>query len=275
MTARVSRLVAAEFIKLVSQPFLYVALGLVLLFVGLGSWLGPLVGQPETAWRPYHSILLFSHGFTWGMRTAGFVLVIFSSMMFAGEFDRGTIKNLLTRPITRTDLFVAKGVTVLLLGVGLYLFALYISLAYAFARGDLGPVWLADQYVIQRPYEMIALIAKKAVLMSFLPFLAAGFLGLLVSNLTESSGYAVAIALVLFLFGGFVTDLLPLSAQRRSFLYDAPYVFQKLRLYAEGGTEHWEESLETKLLYVKVPLATIAALLPGAYVIFRRRNITA
>ena len=122
---------------------------------------------------------------------------------------------------------------------------------------------------------MIALTAKKAVLMSFLPFLVARFLGLLVSNLTESSGFAVAIALVLFLFGGFLTDLLPLSAQRHSFLYYAPYVFQKLRLYAEGGTEHWEESLESQLLYVKVPLATIAALVPGAYLIFRRRNITA
>ncbi len=36
--------------------------------------------------------------------------------MFSGEFDRGTIKNLLTRPITRTDFFLSKGSIVVALG---------------------------------------------------------------------------------------------------------------------------------------------------------------
>ena len=177
MITRVGRLVHAEFIKLLSQPFLYLALMIILWVVGLAEGLGPIVGgKAETVWRSHHAIRLFAYGFEWGLRIAGFVLVIFSSMMFAGEFDRGTIKNMLTRPITRTDFFVAKCLTVLVLGVGLYLFVLYGSLALALARGDLGPVWLADQYLIQRPYEMIVTMARKAVVMSFLPFLAAGFL---------------------------------------------------------------------------------------------------
>lgn len=274
MIARISRLVVAEFIKVLS-PFLFVLVGLVAMATCLGGLLGPHLGGPETSWRPYHAIDIFANGFVWGLRISSFSLVILSSMMFAAEFDRGTIKNLLTRPITRTDLFVAKCVTVLILGIGLYLFTLYTGLAFAFSRGDLGDVWHADQYVIMRPYEMLAGTTKKAVVMSFLPFLAAGFLGILVSNLTESSGYAVAMGLMLFLFGWLVTDMLPIVWQRRSFFYFAPYVLEKLRLYAQGGTEHWEESLETQLLYIKVPLATMAALLPGAYVIFRRRNITA
>lgn len=275
MIARVSRLVAAEFIKLFSQAFLYIALGMIVLTTLAGAWLGPLLGQKATIWRPYHSIQLFSHGFSWGIRIAGFVLVIFSGMMVSGEFDRGTIKNLLTRPITRTDFFAAKGVTVLLLGIGLYLFTLTVALAYGLGRGDLGDVWHPEQYVIQRPYQLIALIARKAVVMSFVPFLAAGFLGLLISTLTESSGYAVAIALVLFLFGGFLTGMLPISSQRLSFLYYGPYVLEKLRVYSEGGQEYWEESLESRLLYLKVPLAYMAAFLPAAYGVFVRRNVTA
>jgi ABC-type transport system involved in multi-copper enzyme maturation permease subunit len=274
MIARVSRLVAAEFIKLWS-PFLFVLAALVALSTFLGGVLGPHLQGAQTVWRPYHAIDVFANGFVWGLRIASFSLVILSSMMFAGEFDRGTIKNLLTRPITRTDFFVAKCVTVLILGVGLYLFTLYTGLAIGFSRGDLGEVWHPDQYVIMRPYELLAQTTRKAIVMSFLPFLAAGFLGILVSNWTESSGYAVATGLMLFLFGWFFTDTLPIAWQRRSFFYYAPYVLEKLRLYAEGGTEHWEEGLESQLLYLKVPLVTMAAFLPGAYVIFRRRNITA
>ena len=275
MIPRVARLVRAEFLKLASQPFLYLGLAIIAATIFFFEWLSPkFLSQPETLWRPYHAIQLFAYGFDWGLKIAEFVLVIFSAMMFAGEFDRGTIKNLLTRPITRVDLFVAKCLTVLALGVGLYLFALYVSLADAFARGELGPVWLADQYLIQRPYEMIAVSAKKAVAMSFLPFVAAGFLGILVSNCTESSGYAVAVALVLFNFGDVLTGVLPYGTERWSFLYYPPYVLDKLQKYAVGGTEHWDESLETRLLYLKVPLLYIAAFLPPAFVIFRRRNIS-
>jgi ABC-type transport system involved in multi-copper enzyme maturation permease subunit len=274
MIARISRLVSAEFIKLFST-FFFVLVGFVGLATLLSAWFLPYVAGGETAWRHFHAIDLFATGFLWGLRAASFALVILSGMVFAGEFDRGTIKNLLTRPITRTDLFVAKCVTVLLLGTGLFALTLYVSLAYGLARGDLGDVWLPDQYVIMRPYALLAATAKKAVLMSFLPFLAAGFLGILVSNWTESSGYAVAIALMLFLCGWFLTDHLPLVLQRRSFFFYTPYVLEKLVLYARGGTEHWEESLETQLLYLKVPLASIGILLPPAYAIFLRRNITA
>jgi len=274
MISRVSRLVAAEFIKVLS-PFFFSMVGLVGAATAGAALVLPYTGGGETVWRHFHAIDLFSTGFLWGLRVASFALVIFSSMIFASEFDRGTIKNLLTRPISRTDLFVAKGLTVLLLGIGLFLFTLYVSLAVGFARGDLGDVWLADQYVIMRPYAMLAATAKKAVVMSFFPFLAAGFLGILVSNWTESSGYAVAMGLMLFLCGWLLTDHLPLAWQRRSFFYYTPYVLEKLMLYARGGTEHWEESLETQLLYLKVPLAAIAAFLPPAYVIFARRNITA
>ncbi|HXX92077.1 MAG TPA: ABC transporter permease [Planctomycetota bacterium] len=274
MISRVSRLVVAEFIKLLT-PFFFTLVGLVAVGTYVGGTLGPHLAGPETVWRPYHAIDVFANGFAWGLRIAGFALVILSSMTFASEFDRGTIKNLLTRPITRTDLFTAKCATVLILGMGLFLFTLYSGLAIAFARGDLGDVWTPDQYVIMRPYELLAATTRKAVLMSFFPFLAAGFLGILVSNWTESSGYSVALGLMFFLFGGLITDMLPIAWQRKSFFYFIPYVLGKLRLYAEGGTEHWEESLETQLLYLKVPLASILAFLPGAYVIFRRRNITA
>jgi len=276
MIARVTRLVRAEFIKLFAHPFLYLSLGLLVLGIELAQRYQPVFsGQQETLWRSYNSIQLFAYGFKIGIRIATLVLLVFSGMAFAGEFDRGTIKNLLTRPITRTDFFAAKCVTVAALGTLLFLFVLYVSLLFAFGRGELGPIWDSENYLIQREYGTIAAFARKAVLMSFLPFLTAGFLGILVSNWTESSGYAVAVALVLYLLGDMVTGWLSPAVQQKIFLYYAPYALDKLRLYAEGGTEYWDKRVDEGLLYVKVPLVYVAAFIPVAYGIFRGRNIHA
>lgn len=276
MIDRIARLTAAEFRKLFSQPFLYLALGVLGTATILAEVFQPVfLGQRETLWRSYHAVQLFAYGFTFGLKIATFVLLIFSSMLLAGEFDRGTIKNLLTRPITRTDFFAAKGLVVVFLGAMLYLFVFYVSAFYALIRGDLGPVWDDSQYIMHRDASEILAHARKAVLASFLPFLAAGFLGLLVSTWTESSGYAVAIALVLYLFGDVVTGMMSERTQRKVFLYYAPYALEKLRLYAEGSRTSWNPEVDRGLLYVTVPAAYAAAFIPLAFGIFRARNIHA
>ncbi len=276
MITRVSRLVRAEFLKLLAHPFFYLSLAVLVAATLLAQVFQPVFfGQKETVWRSYNSIQLFSYGFKFGIFIATLVFLVFSGMAFAGEFDRGTIKNLLTRPVTRTDFFLAKCATVAGLGTFLFLFVLCVSLAYGLARGELGPVWDSGHYLVQREYEAIAAFARKAVLMSFLPFLAAGFLGILVSNLTESSGYAVAIALLVYLFGQMASGMLSQDAQQKTFFFYAPYALDKLRLYAEGGTEFWDKRIEDGLLYLKMPLLYIAAFIPPAYGIFRARNIHA
>src|SRR5579863_3799983 len=121
MIKRIGRLTAAEFLKLRAQPFLYITLAALLVFTILSEILLPVfLGQRETVWRSYNSVQLFAYGFKTGLKVATYVLLIFSSMMFAGEFDRGTIKNMLTRPITRLEFFLAKCVTVT--GLALLLF---------------------------------------------------------------------------------------------------------------------------------------------------------
>ncbi len=276
MIARVARLVRAEFLKIFSHPFLFISLPvLALLIVGAEEIQPAFRGQRETVWRSLNSIQLFAYGFKFGLTIATFVLLVFSSMAFAGEFDRGTIKNLLTRPITRLDLFTAKCVTTVLLAVLLYLLVFYASLAWALARGDMGPVWDDDFYVMQRDYPEMLFHLRKAALLCFLPFLAAGFLGLLVSNWTESSGYAVAIALMVFLFGDLFTGILGESAKQRVFLTYPSYALDKLTRYAEGEGTRWNADIDQALLYVKVPLAYIAGFLPAAFLIFRSRDIRA
>lgn len=276
MIARVGRLTAAEFLKLRSNPFLFLSLALVGAATLTSAWLYPVVFQkPETAWRAYHAVQLFGYGFQTGLKLATFVLVIFSSMLMAGEFDKGTVKNLLTRPVTRTDVFAAKALTVLALGLGLFAYVLYLSLAYGLWRGNLGPIWDDATYVVMRPAPEIAAHARQAVWMCLPAFLAAGFLGFLVSNGTESSGYAVAAALVIFIAGGLLTDLLRGSAQQAMFFHYGSHATAKLQELAEGGSAAFSKDLVAGAfpLWLRVPAVSVALFLPVSYGIFRGRNI--
>ena len=276
MIARIARLTQAELLKLGANPFLYVCLGLlVLAIIPAEMWQPAIRGQKESVWRSYHSAQLFAYGFKVGIWVATYILIIFSSMAFAGEFDRGTIKILLTRPITRADLFIAKCVTVVGLAVFLFGFVLWVSLVYAFARGDAGPVWAEDQFIMMRDSGEIGGHAVRAVAMSFLSFLAAGFLGLFISNWLESSGYCIAIAIVLFIFAELFTGMFSDGNQQKLFLYYAPYALGKLQSLAEGTTTRWSPEVIDRRLYLWVPLAYIAGFVPPAYAIFRARNITA
>jgi len=276
MMARIGRLTAAELIKLFSQPFLYIALVVLLLFIPPVELLRPVFsGQRETVWKSFNSVQLFAYGFGFGLKIATYILVIFSSMMFAGEFDRGTIKNLLTRPITRLDFFVAKCVTVLGLAVMLFGFVFYLSAFVALRWGDLGPIWDDSQYIMQRSTQEILFHARKAIFMSFVAFLAAGFLGIFVSNLTESSGYAVAFGLGLFLVADLGSGMLLDRAKQKLFMYYPSYAFDKLAQFGEGTTTRWDPDIDSHLLYLLVPALYIAALIPLAFSIFRRRPITA
>jgi ABC-2 type transport system permease protein len=275
MMTRIGRLTAAEFLKLFSQPFLYIALIAVLASTAGAEFLTPIFrGQRETLWKTFNSVQLFAYGFQFGLKIATYVLLIFSSMMFAGEFDRGTIKNLLTRPITRLDFFIAKCVTVAGLAVMLFGVIFYAAAFQALLRGDVGAVWDDSQYIIQRSPGEILGHARKAVLMSFLSFLAAGFLGILVSNLTESSGYAVASGLVLFLVADLGTGMLLDRAKQKMFMYYPAYAFEKLAQFGEGTTTRWNPDIDAHLLYVLIPAIYMAVFIPLAFNIFRVRSIT-
>ncbi len=276
MMKRVGRLVAGEAIKLGAQPFLYIAL-VILLLMTLAAAVGiPLVsGQKESPWRTYHSAQLFAYGFGVGLKIATYVLVILSSMSFAGEFDRGTIKNLLTRPLTRLEFFIAKCLTTAALGVLLYGFVFAVAAGYALWRGDVGPVWDDTVYMIQRTEPEIARHFRKALLFSMVSFLTAGFLGVLVSNLTESSGYAVATGLVVFVAADLVTGMLKDHYKQKVFLYYSSYALERLTKLAEGTNASWNPDIDRWWLWLQVPLISAACFVPAAYAIFRSRNITA
>jgi len=277
---RVLRLVAGEGIKLVSQRFLYVSILFLCAGVLLSAWLQPLLtGQKETEWSRFNSYQLFAYGAKFGNWMASYVLVVFSGMLFAGEFDRGTIKNLLTRPVTRTDLFLAKVLVAILFASFLYVVVIYVSYHYAVSRGDLGPVWDTQQYEMKRTAAEMESAMRYAIAVSFLPLLCASFFGILVSNLTESSGYAVATAVIAFFFADLTTGFLHPDTRLKFFNSYLTEGFEVLRRRSEG--EGWPgfpprvAPWFSESLYLKIPLLYMSAFLSTAYGIFRAKNIQA
>lgn len=282
MVRRVARLVVAEGIKLGSHPFLYIAAPL--LIVGTAGWayLRPILQGPrESEFAKFNSYQLFSYGSNLGMLIASCILVFFTSMLFSGEYDRGTIKNLLTRPVTRTDVFLSKVVIALLLALGLYAIVLYVSSLYGVARGDLGAVWDTQIYDMKRTASQMQRYTVQTILVSFLPLLAAGFLGILISNLIESSGYAAATAVIIYILLYLVTTFfMPERLQVKFFTFYLTDGVDILRRYAEGeGTLGYEPGHEAEWfrdkLFLKVPLLYMGGFLAVAYGVFRAKNIHA
>ena len=267
----------AEGIKLSAQPFLYVSLVMIAGGVILGAEVFAFVeSRKASVWRPMDAVQLFANGWWLGHMLSTFVLVIFSSMFIAGEFDRGTIKVLLTRPITRTELFLAKAFTVVGVAFFFFAFTAWFAGVWALGRGTLGPVWDDTVYYVHQEGATIQGHAIRALGMAALSYLAAGFLGLLVSTWTESSGFAVAIALILFLFGWLGTMVLGgESLKEKLFFHYGPYAADKLKELAGGGSTRWSPRVLDQSLHIKVPLFYIAAFVPFAYVLFRSKNIHA
>ncbi|MBI4566363.1 MAG: ABC transporter permease [Planctomycetes bacterium] len=275
MVTRIARLTRVELMKLVRHPFFWISLALLVAATLLGAW-GQTVfsGAKETVWRPHNAIQLFAYGAKLGVKMASFILVIFGAMLFAGEFDRGTIKILLTRPVTRTELFLAKGVTGFLLALFLFALVLALSFGYGCAHGELGPVWDTENYLTQSSEAQLADHAWRAVRLSAPAIVAAVFLGIAVSTLVESSGFAVAIALTLFIGVDLALGFLGTHAARYVFSLYPSYALDVLRGYAEGKSTMWRPEL-VRHTYWSVPLASAGASSLLGYAVFRLRNITA
>ncbi len=282
------RLTWAEIIKITSHPFLYVSIGILITATLLAAHFEPLLtGRKESDWSTFNSYQLFAYGAKFGSMVASYILVSFSSLLFAGEFDRGTIKLLLTRPLLRREVFLSKVTISFVLSIFLYGVVLYVSYVYAVWRGDLGPVWDTHQYLIMRSEVSLQSDFWNTLPIAYLPLLTSCFLGILVSNLIDSSGFAVLIAFVIFLLLNFVSTFLGEAQQMNFFTYYRGDGFDILRAHSEGfgdtlgyggktPPKEWFAGKGLLLpLWVRVPLVSMAALILPAWLVFRSKNIHA
>lgn len=274
------RLTRVELLKLFLHPFFPIALIILAAVTILGAW----AFEPKTTlWSAPHALLLFALGAKTGLKIASFLLVVFGSLFFAGEFDKGTVRLMLTRPVTRTEVFIAKCLTGLILALLFYATVLALSFGFGCLRGDLGPVWDGEQGLVLSSSKIISAHAVKAIGMSVAGVLAAVFLGIVVSTFVESSGFAVAIALTLFIGLDLGLGLFREDQSRYVFSWYPSYAFDTLRSFAEGSSTLWRPAAEARVhwvivkgpIWLMVPVASVAICSAVGYVLFRMRNILA
>lgn len=267
------RLMAVELADLTSRRFLPAAAAILMAAPPLAAWLGSALDRPDPdGFRTTHTLGLFAAGARVGLFLATYLAVAHAAMSVAREFDHGTIKNLLTRPVRRRDVFAAKALTSAGLLVFFQALGLWSALLYGALAGDLGHVWAADRHVVQVPQAELEADAWRAVGVAFPAGLAGVAIALAISTLTESSGWAAASALTVMI-------LLELAAafpagRAYSFFAYPDYAFDVLGGLSRGSSAMtWEPSLLSG--YLARPLAVAATALGLAAPVFCFKDVEA
>lgn len=277
---RIARLVRAELLKIRNHPLFIISVIVILLVIPIAIYLQALYFQPPGETNTYaklNAIQLFSYGFKYGFKIASIFILIFSAMIFSMEFDKGTIKNLLARPVTRTEVFISKSLATIINAVFLIALTLYVTLIFSMTNGELGPIWDKEYYYIKMGYEALLENLYMAIEVTLPSAIAAIFFGIAISTLTESSGNAVALALSIFMVLDFISGFSFIAdSVKYIFNYYPDYALNTLKSYVEGYTQKsWEGDITKYKYYLIVPIAYSIIFAVISYIIFKLKNIIA
>ncbi|KGR82891.1 ABC transporter permease [Lysinibacillus odysseyi] len=201
------------------------------------------------------------------------IVTIFSVVVAAGivssEFSTGTIKMLLTRPVSRTKILLSKLLTVILFGLLLYAVCLAGSSIIALI------LWGTD---ISHDLQMVDGVIKEVdtwgvifekFILSFGDFFMSIFFAFMLGSIFRSSSLAIGLTLVISMMGALIITLM----SKYSF---AKYVWishSDLTQHASGGTPYLEGVTLPFSLTVLAVYAILFVL--SSFIIFNKRDVTA
>lgn len=197
MFARIFRIVLVEGYKITRQNLLYIALALICLAV-LGSVCADKIFT--SADEPTSGFTVLARAALNGFKIGAILLLIFGSLMIAGEMTSGTIKMVLIRPYRRSEWILAKALTLMILVLVTMVVVEILGLlvvwqAYGFT--DVADPIIKD-YIHLEKAIMLRYLVYSFVLV-ILPLIAIALLGLFISSLLEHVGSAVALAILFYL----------------------------------------------------------------------------
>lgn len=287
MTARIGRLVRFELAKLFRQKLPYVVLfpivGAIMLVMLRGMDVqGEAVSDP----RIRNGFEYLGTACLWALRLVSVFAVVIASLSLSGEASQGTYRMILVRPVTRTDVFIAKALVVSLVVLALFIATALLSYAmlhvvHGFWRDgsymsplNEGRFTLMGEEILSDPNrakEVLAADFRLAMTLSILPLLASGCFGLLISSVFDNTGAAVGLAmfLAIALYGFASVDR---QAGKYVFSHSLEYGLSVSKHRAEGYSDRkWEEG-EIRRAWV-VPLLSGGVFLAAAYGVFLKRDI--
>ncbi len=201
------------------------------------------------------------------------MVTIFSVVVAAGivssEFSTGTIKMLLTRPVSRTKILLSKLLTVILFGLLLYA----VCLAGSSLIGLL--LWGTD---VSQELQMVDGVIKEIdvwepifenFILSFGDFFMSIFFAFMLGSIFRSSSLAIGLTLVISMMGALIISLM----SKYSFAKFVWISHSDLTQHASGATPYLEGVTLPFSLTVLAVYAILFVL--SSFIIFNKRDVTA
>ena len=250
MIPRIWSLTKIELFKFYRQRIFFISLFLLTLVVVVSVLMEKI--SPTTK-ATVNGIAPLIAGCLNGFRLVTFLILVIGALLVASETTFGTIRTILIAPIRRSELVLAKAITVIILAL---LFTLLIeSIAFGLSWTVYGFYNITDptfpEIVHLAKAEML-LYVLYTFLHILLPLVAIGLMGLFISTLVENAGISVAISIILYLvLDSFLANLFE---EVSSFLFNPywNYYLDTLKNMSEGALQEiWRFKSINLLLGVK------------------------
>jgi ABC-2 type transport system permease protein len=207
-----------------------------------------------------------------GLLLAALLLLTFSAVQVSGEATGGTLRLLLTRPLSRTDLLVGRAATLLLTCFLLVAVVAITGWTAGLLTGGYGDVLDAEYGTVDYTAGQLTKVSLVVLLAAPFALFAVACFGLFLSVLCDSSATAVTIAVLLGLVG-FSLDLVLIGeASALNFLSWVDRPVNVLRSLALGHSD-FGVRLDWAGPAFAVPIGAALVFLTGAGIIFRRRDV--
>ena len=250
MIPRIWSLTKIELFKFYRQRIFFISLFLVVLVVALSVLMEKM--SPTTK-ATVNGIAPLIAGCLNGFRLVTFLILVIGALLFASETTFGTIRTILIAPIRRSEIVLAKAITVIILAL---LFTLLIELvAFGLSWTVYGFYNITDPTfpeIIHLARSEMLLYMLYTFLHILLPLVAIGLMGLFISTLVENAGISVAISIILYLvLDSFVANLFE---EVSSYLFNPywNYYLDTLKNMSEGALQEiWRFKAINSFLGVK------------------------
>jgi ABC-2 type transport system permease protein len=224
--------------------------------------------------RGANGYLVLAAGFRAGMIVAAILFLLYSATMLAGEGTAGTWRMLLVRPVTRTDVLLAK-TTVLFLVIVAFVIVLaatgWVAGLVVGGYGDYVDVRFGQ---VDYTSAELATVAVKCIALAPLALLAVAAFGLFCSSLFDNSSTAITAAILAGLAAAAMNLGLSEDNQMLNFVTYIDHYAGIFEAFSRGLSEF---RFDLRLLRPGLLIPPVSALvfLLGARTIFARRDIHA
>jgi len=133
-----------------------------------------------------------------GIDIGSSIIFLMVCMIFSTEMTFGTLKNILSRPITRIEMMAAKYITawvMIIIALGIFLCIGLAMGKYYYGLGDL----MEDGYLLFKKSEMYKQMAI-AMLLLMVPFVAMSSLAMMISSTSSTMGGTMIIGIIAYFF---------------------------------------------------------------------------